>query len=145
MVEPSACAVHGMEVLAMKPGGDAGLLPDILAEYDAQPQALPVEIVFSAGERPAMLRDGRADVALLLRPQDDLSGQDAEQLLTEQQVVLLPPHTLRRVSVWLLRSHSSQTMRRWRTQLPLLLLRRLTWLQSGGRRRGGCCLLLFGA
>jgi hypothetical protein len=37
-----------------------------------------------------MLRDGRADVALLLRPHDDLTGQDAEELLTEQQVVLLP-------------------------------------------------------
>ncbi len=76
-------------ILVMKPGGDSGLLPDILAEYEAEPAAIPVEIVFSARERPAMLRDGRADVGLLLRPPDDLAGLDAEELRTEPQVVLL--------------------------------------------------------
>jgi DNA-binding transcriptional LysR family regulator len=101
-------------VLAMKPGGDGGLLPDILAEYEAQPQAVPVEIVFSAGERPAMLRDGRADVALLLRPQDDLSGQDAEELLTEQQVVLLPDrHPLAQRASVSLADLAGETMPRW--------------------------------
>jgi DNA-binding transcriptional LysR family regulator len=76
-------------ILAMKPGGDGGLLPDILAEYEAQQQAAAVEIVFGFGERAAMLRDGRADIALLHSPQDDLSGLDTEELLTERQVVVM--------------------------------------------------------
>jgi DNA-binding transcriptional LysR family regulator len=76
-------------ILAMKPAGEGGLLPQILAEYDSQPGAIPVEIIFSIGERAAMLRDGRADVGLLHSPQNDLSGLDAEELLTERQVVVL--------------------------------------------------------
>jgi len=76
-------------ILAMKPGGDGGLLPGILAGYEADPDALPVEIMFSIGGRAAMLRDGRADVALLHRPQNDLTGLDAEELRAEPQVVVL--------------------------------------------------------
>lgn len=37
-----------------------------------------------------MLRDGRADVALLHRPYDSLDGLDHEELGTEGQVVVLP-------------------------------------------------------
>jgi DNA-binding transcriptional LysR family regulator len=37
-----------------------------------------------------MLRDGRADVALMQRPFDDLTGFDTEDLRTEQQVAILP-------------------------------------------------------
>src|SRR6185369_4851702 len=81
---------HPHLVLAMKPGGDGGLLPAILAEYESQPDALPVELVFSAGERAAMLRDGRADVALLHSPQNSLDELDAEPLLTQHRVVVLP-------------------------------------------------------
>jgi len=77
-------------VLAMKPGGDAGLLTAILAEYETQADAVPVEIVFDVRERAARLRDGRADVGLLHRPQNDLTGLDAEPLRTERQVALLP-------------------------------------------------------
>ena len=79
-------------ILAMKPAGDGGLLPQILAEYESQPDALPVKIAFSIGERAAMLRDGRADAALLHSPQNDLVGLDTEELLTERQVVVLPQH-----------------------------------------------------
>jgi DNA-binding transcriptional LysR family regulator len=79
-------------ILAMKPAGDGGLLPQILAEYESQPDALLVEIAFSIGERAAMLRDGRADAALLHSPQNDLTGLDTEELLTERQVVVLPQH-----------------------------------------------------
>jgi DNA-binding transcriptional LysR family regulator len=90
-------------ILVMKPGADGGLLPDILAEYGSVPGAAKVDIVFSVRERAAMLRDGRADVGLLRRPQNDLSGLDAEDLVTERQVVVLPEgHTLaRRASVCL--------------------------------------------
>ena len=33
-------------LLAMKPGGDAGLLPAILAAYEREPEVMPVEVVF---------------------------------------------------------------------------------------------------
>jgi DNA-binding transcriptional LysR family regulator len=73
----------------MKPGGDAGLLPAILAAYEREPQVLPVEVVFGAG--PArMLRDGQADAALLYAPPDELGGLDTETLLTETPVAVLP-------------------------------------------------------
>jgi DNA-binding transcriptional LysR family regulator len=76
-------------ILAMKPGGDAGLLPAILAAYQREPEVLPVEVVFGAG--PArMLRDGQADAALLHAPPDELSGLDSEALLTEAPVAVLP-------------------------------------------------------
>ncbi len=88
-------------ILTLKPGGDGGLLPEILAGYQSLPGAIGVDLTFSIGERAAMLRDGRADVGLLHSPQNDLSGLDAEELLTEQQVVALAErHPLaRRASV----------------------------------------------
>ena len=76
-------------VLAMKPGGDGGLLPRILKEYEADPDALPVRFAFSLGERAAMLRDGRADVGLLHHPQNDLSGLAFGPLGAERRVVAL--------------------------------------------------------
>lgn len=76
-------------ILAMKAGGDAGLLPAILAAYEREPQALPAEVAFGAG--PArMLREGQADAALLHAPPDELAGLDAEVLLTEAPVAVLP-------------------------------------------------------
>ncbi|HEX4287280.1 MAG TPA: LysR family transcriptional regulator [Trebonia sp.] len=76
-------------ILAMKPGGDAGLLPAILAAYEGEPAALPVDVVF--GACPAdTLRDGQADAALLYAPPDQLDGLDSEALLTEAPVAVLP-------------------------------------------------------
>jgi DNA-binding transcriptional LysR family regulator len=60
-------------VLAMKPGGDGGLLPAILAEYERQPEVLPVEVVFDS-DSARLLREGRADVALLLRAAGRVAG-----------------------------------------------------------------------
>jgi DNA-binding transcriptional LysR family regulator len=76
-------------VLAMKPGGDGGLLPAILAEYERQPEVLPVEVAFDA-DSARSLREGRADAALLYAPPDDLRGLDTETLLTEAPVAVLP-------------------------------------------------------
>ncbi|WP_030437296.1 LysR family transcriptional regulator [Actinoplanes subtropicus] len=76
-------------VLAMKPGGDGGLLPAILAEYERQPEVLPVEVAFDA-DGARSLREGRADAALLYAPPDDLPGLDTETLLTEAPVAVLP-------------------------------------------------------
>src|SRR4051794_37352212 len=76
-------------ILAMKAGGDAGLLPAILAAYERDVEVLPVEVVFGAG--PArMLRDGQADAALLYTPPDELDGLDSEALLSEAPVAVLP-------------------------------------------------------
>ena len=77
-------------VLVMKPGGDAGLLPGILAAYRAEPDAVEVEpLVCGLGEQAPWLRDGRADVGFLHLPYDDLAGLDHEPLLTEGQVAVL--------------------------------------------------------
>jgi DNA-binding transcriptional LysR family regulator len=76
-------------VLTMKPGGDAGMLPRILDEFESRPGALPVEFAFSTHERAAMLRDGRADVGLLHHPQNDLRGLASQPLGVERRVVAL--------------------------------------------------------
>jgi LysR family transcriptional regulator, benzoate and cis,cis-muconate-responsive activator of ben and cat genes len=50
-----------------------------------------VEVVLCAvGEQERMLRDGRADVALLHLPYDSTSGLDTEELSRESQVAVLP-------------------------------------------------------
>ena len=76
-------------ILAMKPGGDAGLLPTILAAYEREPAALPVEVIFGA-DPSGLLLGGRADAALLHAPPDELAGLDTETLLTEAPVAVLP-------------------------------------------------------
>jgi DNA-binding transcriptional LysR family regulator len=76
--------------LVLKPGGDHGLLRTILDRYAASAAGVPVDLGFSTGERAAMVRDGRADLALLHRPQNDLTGLDGDDLHTQGQVVLLP-------------------------------------------------------
>ncbi|HVT67929.1 MAG TPA: LysR substrate-binding domain-containing protein [Trebonia sp.] len=75
-------------VLALKAGGDAGLLPAILAAYKREPGVLPVEVVFGSPAR--MLRDGQADAGLLYAPPDELAGLDTEPLLAEAPVAVLP-------------------------------------------------------
>lgn len=77
-------------VLALKPGSDADLLRPVLDHYAASTGAVTVDLAFSVGERAAMVRDGRADLALLHRPQNDLTGLDSEDLLVEGQVAVLP-------------------------------------------------------
>jgi len=65
-------------------------------------------------ERAAMLRDGRADVGLPHSPQDDLTGLDAEELLTQHQVVLLPErHPLAQRASVCLADLDGETMPRW--------------------------------
>lgn len=77
--------------LAMKPNGDAGLLEPILQRYRRDPEAVEIEVIVSGiGEQAPMLRDGRADVAFLTAPYDDLAGFDTETLLVQDQVAMLP-------------------------------------------------------
>jgi DNA-binding transcriptional LysR family regulator len=75
--------------VALKADVDGGLLPQILDAYCAGDAALPPELVLGRfGEQPQALRDGRADVGLLLRPFDD-RGLDSEPLLTEPVLAAL--------------------------------------------------------
>ncbi|GAB3968256.1 LysR family transcriptional regulator [Actinoallomurus acanthiterrae] len=77
--------------LVLKPGGDAGLLSGILAEYAHEPDARRVDILFSGpADRTDFLLDGRADVGLLYAPFDDLGGLAHETLVTEGRVVVVP-------------------------------------------------------
>ena len=76
--------------LAMKPEGDAGLLEQVLPRYRSDPDAVELQVVVSGiGEQGQLLRDGRADLALL-PAHDDLTGFDTEVLLVLDQVAALP-------------------------------------------------------
>lgn len=78
-------------VLAVKAGASAELLAKLLDAYAAEPGAVEVEVLLCGiGEQGPMLRDGRADVALLHLPYDDVAGLDTEELVTEGQVAVLP-------------------------------------------------------
>jgi DNA-binding transcriptional LysR family regulator len=83
-------------VLATKAGANHELLRDLLDAHAAAVQASGIEaaeievLLCGMGEQARMLRDGRADVAIMQRPFDVLAGFDTEDLLTEQQVAVLP-------------------------------------------------------
>ncbi|MGX1776769.1 LysR family transcriptional regulator [Nocardia brasiliensis] len=78
-------------VLATKAGASSELLSRLLDDYAAASGAVDVEVVLCGpGEQEKMLRDGRADVALLQRPYDSTAGFDTEDLHTERQVLILP-------------------------------------------------------
>ena len=75
--------------VALKADVDGGLLPQILDAYCADDAALPPELVLGAlGEQPQALREGLADVGLVLCPFDD-HGLDSEPLLTEPLLAAL--------------------------------------------------------
>ena len=78
-------------VLTAKAGASSELVAKLLDAYAVEPDAVDVEVVLSPpGHQAEMLRDGRADVAILHRPFDDTSGFDADPLLVEDQVLILP-------------------------------------------------------
>ncbi|WP_055504369.1 LysR family transcriptional regulator [Nonomuraea pusilla] len=78
-------------VLATKAGASDELLAKLLDAYASEPGAVTVDVLLCAiGEQERLLRDGRADVALLHRPFDSTAGFDTEELCTEGQVVVLP-------------------------------------------------------
>lgn len=78
-------------VLVTKAGATSELLSKLLDAYAAEPGAVTVDVLLCGpGEQERLLRDGRADVALLHWPFDSTTGFDAEELRTEDQVVVLP-------------------------------------------------------
>lgn len=106
--------------VAMKPGGDAGLLPGIQRIYETDPAAIPVEVaVCGLGEQGAWLRDGRADVAFLHLPYDDLSGFDTEALREDGQVAVLPRgHRLAERTSVLLEDLRGEPLPQWPGMAP---------------------------
>ncbi|MFD0523730.1 LysR family transcriptional regulator [Paractinoplanes durhamensis] len=78
-------------VLVAKAGAAGELLAKLLDAYAAEPGAVEVDVqLCGIAEQERMLRDGRADVALLHRPFDSTVGLDTEELSTEGQIVVLP-------------------------------------------------------
>ncbi|MBT2208936.1 LysR family transcriptional regulator [Actinomadura sp. NEAU-AAG7] len=101
--------------LALKPGSDGGLLPEILAAYEARADAVPVDVVMCGmHERTAVLRDGRADVGLLHGSLADLHGLDTAELLVESQIAVLPRrHRLAGRTSLTLADLKDETLPRW--------------------------------
>lgn len=86
-----AAATRPTLVLAAKAGASSELLASILDAYASDPGAVAIEVTLvGPGQPEALLRTGRADVALLHRPYDETAGLDTEDLHTERQVLVLP-------------------------------------------------------
>ena len=87
-------------VLTAKAGASSELLAKLLDAFAAEPDAVDVEVVLSPpGHQVPMLRDGRADVAILHQPFDDPSGLEVVVMGVEEQVLILPSgHTSNTVS-----------------------------------------------
>nr|WP_253945495.1 LysR family transcriptional regulator [Nocardioides sp. zg-DK7169] len=87
----AAAGARAPVVLTAKAGASSELMAKLLDAYAAEPDAVDVDVVLSPpGHQAVMLRDGRADVALLHLPFDDTSGFDMDTLLVDEQVLILP-------------------------------------------------------
>ncbi|MFJ2768410.1 LysR family transcriptional regulator [Streptomyces sp. NPDC087300] len=108
--------------LVIKPGGDADLLSGILAEYARTPDARRVDILFGgATDRADHVRDGRADVALLYAPFDDLTGLDHRTLAVEGRVAILPAgHRLAARDELRIADLDGETLPRWKEVHPTM-------------------------
>lgn len=77
-------------VLVVKAAATGRLVAELIERHAEQPGALPVRVEpCGIGEQVRSVRDGRADVAVLHLPYDDLTGLDHVELGREPQVVLL--------------------------------------------------------
>jgi len=86
-----AATGHPGLILVTKAGASGELLAKLLDAYAAEPGAVAVDVLLcGVGEQERLLRDGRADVALLHLPFDSTAGFDVEEMSTERQVVVLP-------------------------------------------------------
>lgn len=77
-------------VVALKADMDGGLLEDVMAAYEREQAAVPLEIQLGGWrEQAAMVRDGRADVALDVQPVEPGGDLDAEPLISEPRLAAL--------------------------------------------------------
>jgi len=106
-------------VVTAKPGVASGLLLRIVKSYAAVPGTPRVEIAVSGYRHQAdMVRDGRADVALLSTPYDD-TGLESEPLTSELRVAALPAgHMLARRRVLRCRDLDAELMPRFVGSTP---------------------------
>lgn len=82
---------RGRLVLAVKAAASHELLRKLLDAYAAEPGSAEIEVLLCGMcEQEELLRDGRADVALMHAPWNSLAGFDSEALTTEGQVAVLP-------------------------------------------------------
>lgn len=90
-------------VLAVKAAGTHELLRKLLDAYAAEPDAAEIEVLpCGLCEQEGLLRDGRADVALMHTPFNSLTGFDSEELLAEGQIAVVPAgHPLPRAGLCL--------------------------------------------
>ncbi|BBG02680.1 MULTISPECIES: LysR family transcriptional regulator [Pseudonocardia] len=87
----AALGAHPGLVLVVKAAAAGEFLATLLEAYAVEPGAVGVDVqLCGVGEQEPMLRDGRADVALLHLPHDSADGFDTEVLHTERQVAVLP-------------------------------------------------------
>jgi len=80
-------------VLALKADLDGGLLERAIEAYEREQTGVPLEVRLCAwGEQAALLRSGRADVALVYQPHERLDERDLDfdVVQEEPQVVALP-------------------------------------------------------
>ena len=78
-------------VLATKAGVSRELLSRLLESYASAPRTMAVEVVLCGpGQHERLLREERADVALLQLPYDNVAGFHSEVLQTEPQILVLP-------------------------------------------------------
>lgn len=78
-------------VLAVKAGASHELLHRLLDAHTAESDAAEIEVLpCGMCEQAELLRDGRADVALMHTPFNSLAGFDSEELMTEGQIAVLP-------------------------------------------------------
>ena len=86
-----AATEPGQVVLAAKAGASNDVLTRLLERHGRRPGAARIDVqLVGVGESERMLRDGRADVALLHLPFDETAGFDFVELAREGQVALLP-------------------------------------------------------
>jgi DNA-binding transcriptional LysR family regulator len=80
-------------VVAVKPDLDGGLLEEAIARYATEQPAVTVEVLLCGwGEQPRLLRDGRADVALVLQPHERLDDRHADFEVLQSETPLAALH-----------------------------------------------------
>ncbi len=78
-------------ILVSKAGASHELLRDLLDAYAARPDAIEVEVLLcEVGEQRFLLREGRADIAIMHSPYDVHAEFDSAPIFTEGQVAILP-------------------------------------------------------